>query len=258
MNVIRTFVPGSFENYNHLVYCRETREAAAIDPFDAHHIVKCAQENNLKITQIWITHEHGDHIRQLSELKTLTNTPVYAPNTCKGHFESDNWLADGEQFQLGNENLKHFLTPGHIPGHGIYVYENSLQPELNFAICGDNLFNAGIGNTRSGNTETLYITISRFHELMTPSTRIYTGHDYFVTNLKFTLNHCPNFELAKRKLDKVITETPDTRTVATWEEELSYNLFLRLDSQEVRQATGITVKDNKARFIKLRQLRDNW
>lgn len=257
MDVIRTFVPGSFANYNHLVYCEQTREAAAIDPFDADFLIKVAEENNVKISQIWITHEHGDHIKDVAKLKAATSAPVSAPVSCKGKVEADNWLSDQQQITLGLQSLTHLLSPGHIAGHGVYIYLNNEAPESDFIIAGDTLFNAGVGNIKSGNINELYDSIQRLHQRLTPSCSIYTGHDYIETNLKFTLHYCPNLTAAKNTLAVVESQTPDTRSIQTWQQELAYNLFLRLDSEEVLSITD-NAPTRKARFIELRKLRDQW
>ncbi|TCS42435.1 MBL fold metallo-hydrolase [Reinekea marinisedimentorum] len=257
MDVIRTFVPGSFANYNHLVYSEQTGEAAAVDPFDAAFLVDVAERNNLKITQIWITHEHGDHIKDVAKLKAATQAPVYAPVTCKGKVDADHWLEDEQQLFIGQQAITHLLTPGHIAGHGVYLYLNKQAPESDFIIAGDTLFNAGVGNIKSGNVDELYDSIEKLHKWLTPGCRIYTGHDYIETNLKFTLHYCPQLEEAKTTLLNVAKQTPDSRSVQTWHQEMAYNLFLRLDSEEVCSMTKCA-PNRKARFTELRHLRDQW
>jgi hydroxyacylglutathione hydrolase len=257
MNVIRTFVPGSFANYNHLVYCEKTNEAAAIDPFDADFLIDIAKQNHLTITQIWITHEHGDHIKDVAKLKALTQVPVFAPISCKNKLDADFWLENEQSVLLGQESLVHLLTPGHIAGHGVYLYQNKETPESDFIIAGDTLFNAGVGNVKSGNVEELYQSIEKLHQRLTPGCRLFSGHDYIETNLKFTLHYCPDLTSARDTLKRVEAQTPDTRSIQTWQQELSYNLFLRLDSEEVISITGSN-KDLKNRFIRLRELRDQW
>lgn len=257
MKVIRTYVPDSFANYNHLVYCEHTNQAAAVDPFDADHLTALASENGLKITQIWITHEHGDHIRDAEKLKAMTHAQIVAPVTCRSTVSADLYLDNSSDVQIGDCTLSLFLTPGHTPGHCVYLYQNSDQPEQDFIIAGDTLFNAGIGNINSGNIDELYQSIEFLKSRLAPETSLYCGHDYIETNLRFTLNHVPANAAAQKTLDVVKEQTPDTRAVQTWQQELEYNLFLRLDCEEVAEITDHGSSPLE-RFTQLRHLRDRW
>ncbi len=59
---IETFVLGPIDNNTYLLWDRETREAAVIDPsFEPGVIVKTIQREKLKLTGIWLTHAHFDH-----------------------------------------------------------------------------------------------------------------------------------------------------------------------------------------------------
>ena len=257
MKIIRTYLPNSADNYNYLAYCPTTGVAAAVDPFDADHLISIADDNKLNITQIWVTHEHWDHIKDVNRLKELTGAQVYAPHTCKNAMDADIWLEDGDEVDLSqHHSVKLFLTPGHIAGHGVYLYQDLQQPTDNFILAGDTLFNAGVGNTKSGDVEQLYHSIERLHQLLTEQCQIYVGHDYMVSNLKFTLKHCPTLKAAEQALQAAEAESHDSRPIQRWQDEKSYNLFLRLDSNEVRELTG---KDSRIeQFKALRALRDQW
>ena len=257
MQVIRTYVPDSLQNYNHLAVCEQTGDAAAIDPFDADHLLEVARDNGVTIKAIWITHEHGDHIRHLEELKARTRAPVYAPLACQKRFDADIWLEDGNRLTLGAQTAEFWTTPGHTPGHGVF-YATDPKPVL---LSGDTLFNAGVGNARSGDPQTLFHSIERIIERAAPEARIYPGHDYILNNLGFTLSILPNLADAARLRQQAERETPETRTTTTLTQEAGINLFLRLDDPDLISALderGFDTGDRKARFIALRRLRDQW
>lgn len=258
MQIIRTFVPNSFENYNHLAFCPHTRKAAAVDPFDARHIEDLAQAHHLTITQIWITHEHGDHIRELSKLKALTNAEVYAPNTCKDRFDADHWLGDEDSITLGHCDARHLLTPGHTPGHGVFVYHDAAGHNDDFAICGDTLFNGGVGNVRSGNVDELYETVAKLQMALPEKCFIYNGHDYITTNLKFVKHHFPACSAANEWLSKVESQDNDSRSIQSLATERSYNPFLNLTADWLTAHPEFTELSPKERFVKLRGMRDQW
>lgn len=257
MPVFRTFVPESLQNYNHLVYCPDSGQAAAVDPFDANHLMNVADTQSFKLTQIWITHEHGDHIRNLSELKARTNAVVFAPEACKGKFEADHWLIDGDTLSIGETRANYWYTPGHTPGHGVFYLPDE-APEL---ICGDTLFNAGVGNTRSGNVETLFHSIMLLLERCAADTRIYPGHDYILNNLNFALSLEPDLAVAQDWVKDCTAQTPETRATTRLQDEYLFNPFLRLEDPNLITALqdgGHDTSTPLSRFSALRQLRDRW
>jgi hydroxyacylglutathione hydrolase len=261
MQILRTHVPKSANNYNHLVYCPQTRVAAAIDPFSAEHLLALAKAHNLVIQQIWVTHEHHDHIRHVDKLKELTGAPVFAPTSCHGKLDADHWLDDEQQLTLGQHQITHLLTPGHTPGHGVYIYTDTDQSDNDFILSGDTLFNAGVGNVNSGDASMLFQTVMRLAARLTPMSSLYSGHDYLVTNLNFTLHHWPENISAQQTLLRVEPQTPDQRSIQRWQDECRYNLFLNLDSDRVKQLTDIQDaggNSSQQRFIALRRLRDQW
>ncbi len=57
-------------------------------------------------------------------------------------FEPDRWLHDGDTVTVGEQTLKVIHTPGHTPGHVVFVHEGA-----RLAIVGDVLFAGSIGRT---------------------------------------------------------------------------------------------------------------
>ena len=257
MNIIRTFVPESQENYNHLAYCPITMHAAAVDPYDAEHLMNLAAKHHLSISQIWITHEHGDHIREVAKLKALTNATVYAPQTCSGKFLADRWLKNKAELSLGKSTITQYLTPGHTPGHGIYLY-SSTKAHKSFVVCADTLFNAGVGNVYSGDVNELYNTIQALHRLIQDDTRLYPGHDYMLNNLKFVLHHFPSCEAADTLLSTIVNQNHDTRQVQCFGNEKLYNPFLALNADWLVNHPALQSKTERERFITIREWRNNW
>lgn len=258
MKIIRTYLPDSLANYNYLLYCPQSGKTAAIDPFDAEHLVSLANQHSLSITEIWLTHEHGDHTRGLEQLKALTQATVRAPKSCRQNFAADHWLEDGEVITFGQHRISHYLTPGHTPGHGVYLYQNPAAAADDFILCGDTLFNGGVGNARSGSVEQLYQSVTRLLQLMGTSTRLYCGHDYLVNNLDFVRHYFPRCSAAGEWLSLVAEQTPQERSLPTLADELSYNPFLVPLAEWVAANSDFTALSAKQRFIELRRLRDAW
>jgi hydroxyacylglutathione hydrolase len=83
------------------------------------------------------------------------------------------YLNDGDTVQLGNEELKVLLTPGHSPG-SISFYHAAQQ----FVISGDVLFQNSIGRTDlpGGDTPTLIKSIKEKLFTLPDEVTVYSGH----------------------------------------------------------------------------------
>jgi len=114
-----------------------------------------------KLTELWLTHGHWDHMQDGAEVKQATGAVVRAhqadqalietPEIMEGYMgqrlglvgvKVDAWVKPGERLQaLGREfEVRH--TPGHCPGNVLFY-----QAGAKAAFVGDTLFNGGIGRT---------------------------------------------------------------------------------------------------------------
>lgn len=252
LKVHRYFLPNSLQNYNHLVWSMEHKSAAVIDPFDWAAAEHEAQQLGVQIQEIWLTHGHGDHIR---------GVPASFSGRMIGHVDLASQLNithpihRASRFEFADECVDVLLTPGHIPEHICFFL-----PELPALIAGDTLFNAGVGNTRSGDTPTLFRSIQQLKQLPA-ETQIYNGHDYFLTNLKFTESVVGSTALTREWISQCEKTTPDTRPITTLGDELQYNLFLNTENEELIKSLdkqGLKTNSSESTFISLRSLRDQW
>jgi len=102
------------------------------------------------------------------------------------------------------------------------------QPAL---FCGDTLFNASAGNCHNGgHPEKLYKTFDQQLAELPRSTLIYPGHDYIENNLRFTLNREPDNKSARKMLDKLADQDPNSTYISPLEVEAEINTFFCLTS----------------------------
>ncbi|WP_221797013.1 MBL fold metallo-hydrolase [Oceanobacter mangrovi] len=142
--------------------CEETRKAAIVDPGgDVAKIEAALQQMGASAEKILLTHGHLDHVGASAELASKLNIPIIGPH--KGDefwlqalpqqaqmfgfapatsFSPDQWLEDGDTVTVGNVELQVIHTPGHTPGHVVF-----LQPQQQLAQVGDVIFNGSIGRT---------------------------------------------------------------------------------------------------------------
>ena len=259
MTLLATPVGNTFSHISYLLFCPDTGEAAAIDPFDIDLTLETARSHRLRITRIVNTHEHWDHAGRNDQLRAATGAKVLAAKAAAGVIEHiDETLRDGDRIDVGtSQTLEVMETPGHTMTHISLLGEEAGAPYL---LCGDTLFGAGVGNCGfGGHAPTLFQTIGKLRSRLSPDTRLYPGHDYLARNLEFTLHHEPSNQAAQTMVEPARKQVLFT----TIGEELEINLFLRLDSEEmldslVAQGYIPPEANGESVFLALRRLRDSW
>lgn len=247
LQVHRFYVPDSLQNYNHLVFANN--QAACIDPFNWSLALDTAANLGVTISEIWLTHGHGDHV---------AGVPSDFTGIIRGHPDitrcqvTDPINVDSE-FSFAGFPVQVLTTPGHTFDHLCFFL-----PDTPALIAGDTLFNCGVGNTRSGDTDVLYESIVKLNTL--PGTAaVYNGHDYLPTNLAFTESVIGETDLTADWKRRCKATTPESRPISTLEDERAQNLFLRLSDSTLRKHLEIPAEASDiAVFRALRQRRDQW
>ena len=261
MIVEQIWTGNSLRNFHYLIACPETGEALAIDPLDHQRCLDRARERGFQITQILNTHEHGDHTGGNGPLKAATGARLLAHAKAKIP-DIDRGLSARDVIRVGKTvELEALDTPGHTMSH-ICLLSHTDTPAL---FSGDTMFNAGAGHCKGGgHPQSLYQTfVHQLHKLP-DSTKLYTGHDYIVNNLRYTLDREPDNERARTLLGEVEQQDTNQALVATLGLERQINTFFRLQSpgviarlREKFPELGDTL-DERTVFLKLRELRNTW
>ena len=263
MIVKQIWTANAYRNFNYLIACGETGEAIAIDPLDYEKCLQAAGDLGWNITQILNTHEHRDHTGGNEALVRKTGAKILAHRNARDKIaDMARGLSAGDIVKVGKTvELEVLDTPGHTMSH-VCLLSHTDQPAL---FCGDTLFNAGAGNCHhGGHPAELYKTFSEQLAKLPLSTLVYPGHDYVENNLRFTLNREPDNENARKMLDKLAGQDPNSAYVSTLEVETRINTFFRLASPTViaklREAFPDLPEepDQRTVFLKLRELRNTW
>jgi len=262
MLVDQIWTANSLRNFNYLIACAETGEALAVDPLDVGKCLAAAGKHGWSIRQIVNTHEHGDHTGGNKALVDATGATVIAHRDAQRIPLKERGVGAGDVIRVGKSvELECLDTPGHTMTH-ICLLSRTDEPAL---FSGDTLFNAGAGNCHNGgHPEELYETFSRQLARLDDRTRIFPGHDYLVTNLRFTLDREPGNAAALRMLDEYGDQDPGDALVTTLATEREINTFFRLDHPEVierlREAFPDIgeAPDPRTVFLRLRELRNQW
>ena len=231
-------IPAFTDNYIWAIQIDDS--ITVIDPGDSKPVLNILEEKKLKLQDILITHHHHDHTGRLLELKNYISGKVYGPKN-QNIDGIDVSLAENDLMETLGYEFRLIETPGHTLDH-IAFY--SQQTDVLF--CGDTLFSAGCGRLFEGTYDQLHDSIQKINELP-GQTKIYCGHEYTESNLKFAkaveplnqnVNSRYNETLELRK--KGIPTLP-----STLELELKTNPFLRTDIEDVQKL--ISTKFNAAK-----------
>ncbi len=262
MIVEQVWTGNSGRNFFYIVACTDSGEAIAIDPIDPALCLSTAKKNNWDITWVMNTHEHADHIAGNDDVIAATGAKLMGPYNVGSAIPGiDKGLRQGDVVKLGRAvELEVIETPGHTPIH-ISMLGRGDEPHL---LCGDTIFNAGVGHCYSGDPNVLYATFRDKIAKLSDATRIYPGHDYIANNLKFTLDREPDNADAKALLAEVEGQDPAHALVTTLGQERKVNTFMRLDNPSV--IAGVKEKfpnlpdtpSEEDVFLSLRKLRNDW
>jgi hydroxyacylglutathione hydrolase len=169
---------GPMANYVYLVGDPQRREVAVADPaWEVARIVEMAQEHDLTITKILITHSHFDHINGVEDLLHRTKAKVYI-HKAEAEFMKAVWpelvlVESGYTTQVGNVEVRFIHTPGHTPGSQCFLVQDNL-------ISGDTLFIGACGrcDLPGSNPEDMYYSLTQTLARLDDRTVVFPGHHY--------------------------------------------------------------------------------
>lgn len=201
------FVLGPLENNTYLVVDSDSGEAVVIDPsFDCQAVLDEVRQQGWKLTQVWLTHAHFDHIAGVSTIAGSAQPPLpvglhpgdlvlWRQNGAAPHFgvlfesgpEPSIEFTHGQILSLGKSTFEVRHTPGHTRGHVIFVSQ-----EENIVWCGDLIFNGSVGRTDlpGGDSAALLRSIQTQVMTLPPKTRLLCGHGA-ETTVRAEMEHNP-------------------------------------------------------------------
>jgi hydroxyacylglutathione hydrolase len=128
---------------------------------------------------------------------------------------------------------------------------------------GDTLFSAGCGRLFEGTPEQMSASLAKFAALP-PTTQMYCGHEYTVSNLRFAQAVEPENRAVQQYLEHCLQlRASDKATLpSNIRQERNVNPFLRCDEGTVKQAAerhaGCRLQNHVEVFATLRAWKDGF
>ena len=242
------------DNYIWLVSTNEG--SIVVDPGESKEILNLIDSNKIDLKGVLITHHHYDHTNGLLDLTNKMNLEVYGPKKIEG---INNIVKESDKFSLIGIDFEVIEIPGHTLDHLAFYSSNNKDPIL---FCGDTLFAGGCGRVFEGTFEQMFKSLKKISNYP-KETKIYCGHEYTLSNLKFALEVDENNKQLKDEyinVKKLISsDIPSLPT--NLNKELKVNPFLRCN--EINIKNKVTDKfdiidDELEIFTALRKWKDNF
>jgi hydroxyacylglutathione hydrolase len=172
---------------SYLVWDETSKSAAAFDTgTDCTELLEFAQEQQLKIEQILLTHTHGDHVFELDRLKEKTGAQAFVNEL--EPISGANTFSAGAAFRIGKLQVETRHTWGHSRGGTTFVVHGLERP---VAVVGDALFAGSMGGGMISYEEALRTNREQLFTLP-PETLVCPGHGP-MTTIGEELRHNPFF-----------------------------------------------------------------
>lgn len=168
---------GPLGNFVYLIGDPVSREALVVDPgWDPQRILATAAKDGYKISEIFLTHTHPDHINGVPAILEACKAKVHV------HRKESNGLRlpkgelapvdGGDKIKVGNLEITCLHTPGHTPGSQSFLIRDSV-------VAGDTLFVGSCGRVDlpGSDPEQMWNSLVKLKTL-DDKTLLYPGHNY--------------------------------------------------------------------------------
>ncbi len=185
---------GPIETNAYLLTAPERGEAVLIDAPDGvwSLVEDRLQQDGVRLTELWLTHGHWDHMQGGAEVVRQSGATVSAHPADRGLIENpeqmarflgasfhlepvpvQRWLQDGEQLQALGQAVEVRHVPGHCPGNVLFSF-----PTAQVAFVGDAIFAGSVGRTDlpGGSMVELERSIRTRIYTLPAETVLYPGH----------------------------------------------------------------------------------
>jgi glyoxylase-like metal-dependent hydrolase (beta-lactamase superfamily II) len=156
---ISSHMVGAFQENSYIIVDESSSRAVIIDPgAEGDRLVRAIRATGAELEAIWLTHAHVDHVGAIAAVRREWSVPIHmhpadAPLYVRAAAQAafyglpfdepppvDRDLEDGVALRVGTLDFSVLHTPGHAPGHCVFVGQGVM-------LAGDLLFAGSIGRT---------------------------------------------------------------------------------------------------------------
>ena len=243
------------DNYIYLLHNEKQNITAVIDPGEADPVMKVLKAKNWNLDQIINTHHHHDHTGGNSELKKKYKSQLIAPSYEKDRISDiDIFVSDGDTISIAGADSKAIHTPGHTLGHVCFYI-----PEEKYLFSGDTMFYLGCGRVFEGTMEEMWNSLLKL-KLLPDDTTVYCGHEYTLSNAKFSIHIDPNNQLLKQAYNDINNKRNEGLPTIPFllGDEKKINPFLRANENSFASSIGLNLSNPSEILKSIRIQKDNF
>jgi hydroxyacylglutathione hydrolase len=243
------------DNYGVLVHDPATGATAAIDAPEAAPVEAALVAAGWTLTDILVTHHHGDHVGGIAQLKQKYSCRVVGPHDKSARIANvDVRVGEGDTVKIGGLTARVLETPGHTLDHISYVFDGERA-----LFAADTLFSIGCGRVFEGTYPMMWNSLLKLRALP-DDIRLYCGHEYTAANVKFALTVEPDNAALKARAAEVTRLRAEGKPTipVTMGEEKRANVFLRADDPQVAAAVGLAGEPAARVFAEVRARKNRF
>ena len=246
-------VPCLADNYAFLLHNSETKETLLVDAPDAPPIQAALDARGWTLTDILLTHHHGDHVDGLAPLRGTARV-IGAAADADRLPELTLAVSEGDDLTICGATATVFDVSGHTINHiAVYIKEAGV------VFTADSLMALGCGRLFEGTPSQMWDSMQKLRALP-DDTRVCSGHEYTETNARFALTIEPqNSDLISRIDEITKTRAAGRPTVPSpLGLEKQTNPFLRADVPALKTALNMDDAPPAEVFAAVRKKRDTF
>lgn len=249
-------IPCRTDNYAFLGHNAETGATFLVDAPEAGPIVEALAQRGWSLSDVLITHHHGDHVEGLPGILAAHPEARVTGAAADAHRlpPLDRAVSDGERFGIAGETAHVIDVSGHTIGHLAFHF-----PQSAVLFTADSLMALGCGRVFEGTMAQMWGSLSKLAALP-PETLVCSGHEYTAANGRFALTIEPdNPALQARVADIATARARNAPTVPSrLSLELDTNPFLRAQRPEMSALVGLDGAPPAEVFAEIRRRKDNF
>lgn len=252
-------LPARTDNYIFVLHNPADNTAVVVDPADAPPVLEKLDELGATLVAIFNTHHHNDHVGGNRELlDRFPDAQVYGGAEDQGRIPGQNhYLRQGDRVTFANRTAEVFFVPGHTRAHIAYYFPPAKPSDPGELFSGDTLFAGGCGRLFEGTPEQMAISLGKLRALP-DNTRLWCGHEYTLSNLKFAVSVDGENEKLTKRLAQVTTARQQNQPTvpSLLGTEKATNPFLRWNSPSLQSKANS--QDPVTVFARIRAMKDNF